>query len=72
MPVHLTWKKFDIFSGHGDAMDVAHVLSNNQTSRILLNHGELKALSKLQKSLEKRGYKKVEIARPGVKYPLNK
>lgn len=72
VPVRLAWKKFDIFSGHGDALDVALVLSDNQTSRIVLNHGEPEALRALQKSLENRGFKKVEIARPGVKYPLGK
>lgn len=71
VPVRLTWKKFHFFSGHGDALDAAMLLSANQKRRILLNHGEPEGLEKLQQSFETRGYKKVEIAKPGVKYPLD-
>lgn len=70
IPVNLTWKKFDFFSGHGDLADILYMLSENQQSRIFLNHGEKSSLEQMKQNLRERDFTNVQIARESVKYPI--
>lgn len=70
IPVRLSWKKYDFFSGHGDFQDIARYLSNNKEATIFLNHGEAETLAQMQQKLTELGFKKVIVAEKAKKYTL--
>lgn len=70
VPVRLSWKKYDFFSGHGDFQDIAHYLSNNKDAIIFLNHGEAETLRQMRQKLLELGFRTVIVAEKGKKYTL--
>lgn len=70
VPVKLSWKKYDFFSGHGDFQDIASYLSNNKKSTIYLNHGEAETLRQMREKLLEQGFQSVIVAEKDKKYVL--
>lgn len=70
VPVRLSWKKYDFFSGHGDFQDIAYYLSNNKEATIFLNHGEAETLRQMRQKLLELGFRSVIVAEKEKKYPL--
>lgn len=70
IPVKLTWKKYDFFSGHGDLQDIIELLSNNKQAIIFLYHGEPDILKQMKQKLEENGFQRIIIAEKNNKYSL--
>ena len=68
IPVRLSWRKYDFFSGHADAADLLPLLAGNRDSTILLNHGEAETLRALAHTLTQEGFTRVLLAAPGQPY----
>ncbi|MCX7861367.1 MAG: MBL fold metallo-hydrolase [Bacteroidales bacterium] len=70
IPIYLEWKKYDLFSGHGDFIDIVHLLSQNKTSTIYLVHGEPATLKEMKIKLQQNGFSNVIIAKNNTTYQL--
>ena len=61
-------KKFNCFSGHGDAAEIDAWLVNNRDSRIFLIHGDSQGLKERRDDLAEHHAGSVEIVERGKTY----
>lgn len=67
-PVKAKIERIEAFSGHGDYSEMADYLSCQDTSqvkKVFLVHGEYEAQSAFKNTLEKRGFRNIEIPTAG-------